>query len=1251
MSALDRPKMHHALENLDPERFQQLCQALLVAAFPKATMLPVGQPDGGRDAVQYDATDRSGFKVFQIKFSREAKDGKSAREWASHISDSEIEKAKRLVEQGANEYIFITNVQGTGHLDHGSIDTVRLDLEARLGIPVMCWWRDDLDRRLDSAWDIKLRYPEVLSGSDFLRLLLDREVDHGREERNQVLRTFLAAQYNDDIDVKFKQVDLHNKLLDLFVDLPFSINSGSYSVAHQLYSPTQGEHRVYYSGLFVPPDLLDDDMELGTAALLLGNSTEYLNQVVVEGAPGQGKSTLAQYLCQVHRIRILGRTADLDRLPQKHRRSPLRIPFKVDLRDLAVWLSGGDPFSKGTAGTSAETRSLETFLARLVSHHSGGLSFSAADLLKVSRLAPILIVLDGLDEVADVKRRADIVQSVTKAIPRLRENCPDARVIVTSRPAAFANSPGFDNQQFLYLELGSVTRTQINLYSERWISSKKLSDRERAEFREILDEKLERPHLRDLARNPMQLTILLTLIHTQGASLPDKRTTLYDDYVQLFFSRESSKSQSVRRNLQLLKDIHGFIAWHLHATAETDRNRGAGRISADDLRTLLLAHLRSEGHSTDILDDVFGAMLERVVMLVPKVEGTFEFEIQPLREYFAARYLYNTSSYSPVGRERGGTKPDRFDAISKNFYWLNVTRFFCGCFAKGELLDLADRVLTLTNDPDFKRSRHPFTLAAMLLSDYVFSQSPRATRQILECLMASSAIERLIPEQLPGGPDGVAGVLSQFGGPAMLDDVFHQMFGGSDRRDYLNRLGWLLRANWSSDRIDDQWLQSFDTQTVDFHRWLQVGGALSSIGRVSAERFNSSLAGSTADDGDIAYLLLHGRTDLALCASRSEERLFNIFMDGPPSFGHVSPEGPLYLLPYMLGSSFAFALRHSSGIGRVGRAIDEFENVQRPNATPDVFGPQERAAFELSCRFADAAMAMAGDLKEFRWRAAFTDLIERCRKTWGETPLILASSIEACLNGRNSKGVASDIFDQSISLVSRLSYARRQAKQPEWWSRQLNAALTSEEMFRTLLVFWRMASVSSIVLNQIDASRTLDGLADDEWRNLVRVFKTLSDERMAHDEPVKHLPVTLSRETSDRFALLMGMRDRGAYAHAVFKDRFWSDKAHRLRGRMVDAFRQRIAVSMAFEQQFPWEAALEIVRETYARGVWALFDTPRHQHGMPTQNAIDILDNSSNYPFSLWLLAQAAITNQAGLSAQKVITVARRDGWFSDLKR
>ncbi|WP_354059462.1 hypothetical protein [Bradyrhizobium sp. RT6a] len=558
--------MDHQLENLGPERFQQLVQSVLKSAFPKTICYPIAQPDGGRDAVDGGAADDEGFIVYQVKYSKSPREIEDVVDWLLDKIDGEEAKIVELTGRGASEYILVTNVQGSAHLDSGSIDKVLDALRQRFSIPIQCWWRDDLNRRLDGEWDIKLRFPEVLSGHDFFRILVESTKGQDHTRRTNALKSFLADQYEEDVDVKFKQIELHNKLLDLFIDLPFRIRVNALPQKPLNISATI---RVINRGNYVIESEENAADGEGTAAFLLNDDSEMSKQIIVEGAPGQGKSTLAQYLCQVHRIRLLQKADDLERLPPTHRVSPLKLPVKVDLRDFGAWLMGLNPFSASVSETASDhSRTLEAFLAKLVSHHSGGVDFTVHDLFESSKITPLLIVLDGLDEVVDIKQRSDVVTAVSKSAARIREVCSGLTLVITSRPAAFANSPGFDSQAFPHLQLRSVSRKQISTYSERWMDARKLSAKERIEFTTILSEKMEAPHLRDLARNPMQLAILLSLILTQGSALPDKRTSLYDAYVDLFFSREASKSAAVRRHIDLLKELHGFLGWAIHSRTE-----------------------------------------------------------------------------------------------------------------------------------------------------------------------------------------------------------------------------------------------------------------------------------------------------------------------------------------------------------------------------------------------------------------------------------------------------------------------------------------------------------------------------------------------------------------------------------------------------------------------------------------------------------------------------------------------------------
>ena len=543
--------MDYSLENLGPERFQEICHALLSRAFPSTQCFPVGQRDGGRDAVSYSALRSSReIVVYQVKFVRHPLAEKEPHKWLEKTVEEEVSKVRALVPKGATHYYLLTNVPGTAYPESGSIDSVQGMLDEKLPIPAQCWWRDDINRRLDDAWDIKWSYPDVLSGPDILRLVIEAALSEDASRRTSAIRACVRDQFERDKEVRFKQVELQNELLNLFIDVPVSIPDSSRSKSKQrteaavLWAIAQEE-----DGNSTRDWIPHDALSVGAATLLMHPLAQrHLDRVVIEGAPGQGKSTIVQYICQVHRSRILNEGIHDPRIPDTHRNSPVRLPLKIECRHFARWLNRHDPFAAEESANPPEQwqGSLEAFLARQITHQSGGVSFTVADVHAVAALSAVLLVFDGLDEVADFGERRMVVEEISRGTGRLKANAASLQIIVTSRPAAISDSPGLPETDFTHLHLSSIDRQLIGEYAEKWMKARRLEGREASDVRRILRVKLGQPHLRELARNPMQLAILLSLIQTRGGSLPDKRTALYDSYVDLFFSREAEKSIVVR---------------------------------------------------------------------------------------------------------------------------------------------------------------------------------------------------------------------------------------------------------------------------------------------------------------------------------------------------------------------------------------------------------------------------------------------------------------------------------------------------------------------------------------------------------------------------------------------------------------------------------------------------------------------------------------------------------------------------------
>ena len=467
--------MTYNYEALNDISFQKFAQSLIVSVHPETICLPVRQPDGGRDALLYHAAlERKNFVVFQIKFSTKPKETRE-RDAIDGLIKSEEKKVATLVQKGATHYYLITNVQGTSHPEVGSIDRVNETLTGRFNIPCSVWWRDDLDARLNNASDVKWSFPEICRATDVLQFLIQRPDYTSDLEAARAITAYMSKQYGDDRDVKFKQVELKRPLTSLFVDIPIG-QKGSRPNGTRVQRTRTSEGRIdqYLQQLDEGLEFETEENHHGglAAGFLLqmpfGNG---VTRLVLEGAPGQGKSTVTQFLCQVNRLKLLPlRRTELGSVKSVHSEAPTRAPFRVDMRDFAAWVSGRHPYAKAgeTAPPEEGQRSLEGFLTMQIAWHSGGLSLSQHHLLDFFIRAHSVVILDGFDEVADIATRARVVEEIRAAADRLDSHALSLQIIVTSRPAAFANSPGFPEEDWVHLELNDLKESNIHAYKEKW---------------------------------------------------------------------------------------------------------------------------------------------------------------------------------------------------------------------------------------------------------------------------------------------------------------------------------------------------------------------------------------------------------------------------------------------------------------------------------------------------------------------------------------------------------------------------------------------------------------------------------------------------------------------------------------------------------------------------------------------------------------------------------------------------------------
>lgn len=409
-------------------------------------------------------------------------------------------------------------------------------------------------------------------------------------------------------------------------------------------------------------------------------------RVLLLGGPGQGKSTLVQQLCQLHRAALLAPERDsllpaarnaLDLLRAMHDGEGLPVPeepclpLRIVLRDFAAWLA----YDRGEAQTA-----LLRFLVRRSRERRSPID--ADRLAAALSTMPWLLVLDGLDEVPISGGRPRMLNAVRAWLEAPWAASPHL-VIATTRPQGYAGELG----DFDLHVLGDLTRSRAFRYASLLAGARHPNQPVRQrEVLERLAQAWAEPTSRRLFRTPLQVSMMAALVAEVGRP-PADRYRLFSDYYRLMYRRELERPNlahaELLRDLQKpIDEVHRLAGFWLQARSESE-NGAAALLSRDELKELIHLVLARFGYDDEAeraqwVERIFEAALERLVLLVHAEQDRYGFEIRSLQELMAAEAL--VSGEDEIVKER-------LRHVAPIDAWRNVVLFAAGrCFTHTEHL-------------------------------------------------------------------------------------------------------------------------------------------------------------------------------------------------------------------------------------------------------------------------------------------------------------------------------------------------------------------------------------------------------------------------------------------------------------------------------------------------------------------------------------------------------------------------------------
>lgn len=382
-----------------------------------------------------------------------------------------------------------------------------------------------------------------------------------------------------------------------------------------------------------------DIPQAGPGTLSIASALQKYRRLVIIGDPGSGKTTLLAYLTLTYaRANKGGIELMRERLSLQEAD---HLPILLPLRDLGQHLhqNASNPGSDGSA----------LLLDYLYEYYEAqNINLPEEFFTPPLESGKAIVLLDGMDEVADITLR----QRVARLIEKFAARYPKCRFIVTSREVGY-DGPARIGAEFNLARVREFTPGEVRQFIRDWSRVVEttlaqnespdvinLADTQAAKLIQAIDNN---PRVAELAVNPLLLTVV-ALVHRYRAQLPERRSELYEEAIEVLLGHwDEAKGLDSDTDVSGITLDSGDRRSLLEPVALWLHKLNRREIEKDELRPLLVPAFEvltsSPLQASKAFENFLKVVNARSGLLIERGIGIYSFAHLTFQEYLAARAL------------------------------------------------------------------------------------------------------------------------------------------------------------------------------------------------------------------------------------------------------------------------------------------------------------------------------------------------------------------------------------------------------------------------------------------------------------------------------------------------------------------------------------------------------------------------------------------------------------------------------------